>query len=127
MPPPPKVQDFRLDEDTPFLQNCLKLARVRRLTKLSPLGPKHKAWGVQLAFWRTKSETKAEVARLRSSCRALVKSEKTHYLSIKSRVQGKPAYFTARIGQNTKDLATTPCRKIGSRGCSCKVYKNKVD
>ena len=124
---PPKAHDFRLDGDTPFLQSCLNLAKDRRLTRLSPPGPKHKAWGVQLAFGRAKSEAKAKVARLRSSCRALVKSEKTHYLSIKSRVQGKPAYVMARIGRNTKDAATTLCRKISSRGCSCKVYKNKVD
>ena len=124
---PPKVHDFRLDGDTPFLQSCLNLAKDRRLTKLSPPGPTHKAWGVQLAFGRTKSEAKAKVARLRSSCRALVKSEKTHYLSIKSRVQGKPAYVMVRIGRNTKDAATTLCRKNSSKGCSCKVYKNKVD
>jgi len=88
---PPKVHNFYLDGDTPFLQSCLDLAKDRRLTKLSPLSPKYKAWGVQLAFERTKSEAKAKVARLCSSCRALVKSEKTHNLSIKSRVQGKPS------------------------------------
>jgi hypothetical protein len=70
------------------LLSCLSLVKDRRLTKLSPPGLKYKAWSAQLAFGCTKSEAKAKVAQ-QSPCVGEVK--KPHYLSIKSRVQGKSA------------------------------------
>jgi hypothetical protein len=47
------------------------------------------------------------------------------YLSVKSRVRGKPSYNMARIGRNTKNGADNLCRKIRATGCVCRIYKNK--
>jgi hypothetical protein len=122
---PPKNHDFRLDGDTPFLESCINLAKDRRLTKLAPPPPRFKPWGVQLGFGRSISDAKANVARLTSRCTAIVRSEKMDFLSIKSRIRGKPSYIMARIGRNTKEAADTLCREIRATGCICRIYQNK--
>jgi hypothetical protein len=122
---PPKAHDFRLDGDKPFLKSCLNLAKNRKLTRLAPPPPRYKPWGVQVGFGRNKSDAKANVKRLTGRCRGLVTSEKMDYLSVKSRVRGKPSYIMARIGRNTKDGADNLCRKIRATGCICRIYKNK--
>jgi hypothetical protein len=124
---PPKAHDFRLDGDRPFLESCLNLAKNRRLTKLAPPPLRYKPWGVQVGFGSNKSEAKANVVRQTRRCRALVNAEKLDYIAVKSRVRGRPSYIMARIGRNTKDNATTLCRKISAKGCLCRIYKNPTD
>jgi hypothetical protein len=41
------------------------------------------------------------------------------YLSVKSRVRGKPSYIMARIGRNTKDVADSLWRRKNSRHRMC--------
>jgi hypothetical protein len=123
----PKAHDFRLDGDRPFLESCLNLAKNRRLTKLAPPPLRYKPWGVQVGFGSNKSEAKANVVRQTRRCRALVNAEKLDYIAVKSRVRGRPSYIMARIGRNTKDNATTLCRKISAKGCLCRIYKNPTD
>ncbi|MEP3179158.1 MAG: lytic transglycosylase domain-containing protein [Lentilitoribacter sp.] len=122
---PPKNHDFRLDGDTPFLESCINLAKDRRLTKLAPPPPRFKPWGVQVGFGRSIADAKANMARLTTRCSAIVQSEKMDFLSIKSRIRGRPNYIMARIGRNTQNGADTLCRAIRATGCICRVYQNK--
>jgi hypothetical protein len=124
---PPKAHDFRLDGDTPFLQSCLNLAKDRRLTKLSPPGPKHKAWGVQLAFGRTKSEAKAKakVARLRSSCRALVNQKRrTICRSNRGCRANRPTLWRA-LGETQKTLQPPYAAKSAAEGVRARFIRTR--
>lgn len=122
---PPQTHDFRLNGDQPFLQACVRMAQKRKLTKLGPPPPRFKLWGVQIGFGRNKKVARANVARLTQRCSSLVRKEKVNYISVKSRVRTQPDYFMGRIGRNTRKEADKLCRTLKSRGCICRVYRNK--
>jgi hypothetical protein len=82
--------------------------------------------GVQVGFGRNEKDAKANFRRLTQGCLGLVTSKKMDYLSVKSRVRGKPSYTMARIGRNTKYVADNLWRKkTRATGCVCQIYQNK--
>ena len=121
---PPAAHDFRLDKDTGFLPACLKLAQNRRITPLKPVPPNIKPWGVQIAFGKSRNAARAAVKRNTRSCRQIMSGERVDYLRVKNRAQGRPGYFMARIGRNSRANATKLCRSLSRSGCRCRVFRN---
>ncbi|MEL6588198.1 MAG: lytic transglycosylase domain-containing protein [Pseudomonadota bacterium] len=124
---PPTAHDFRLDPALAFQPACHALARNRRLTAFKtapPPAPAIKPWGVQLAFGASKDAATRAYNRRAAQCPSVLRGEKMDLVRVKNRVQGRPSYYMARIGRNSRDAADRLCRRIASAGCLCRVYRN---
>ncbi|MEL6609593.1 MAG: lytic transglycosylase domain-containing protein [Pseudomonadota bacterium] len=124
---PPQAHDFRLSKTQGFIPACYELARDRRLTAFpKPPAPKPtiKPWGVQLAFGGTQDAAKRAFSRRVAQCPGPTAGETAIYIKVKNRVAGRPGYYMARIGRDTRSQADALCRRIAAAGCLCRVYKN---
>ncbi len=119
---PPKDHVFDLEAGKPFLPACLAMAKGR---KVSPLGPRIRPWGVQLAFGKTPTEARTNVARLTARCAARVKRAGVEYVTVPNRVRGQPPYHLGRIARDTKRGAQDMCLKLRRDGCICRVLRHK--
>ena len=120
---PPAIHDLTLDPKRPFQQACIALAqgRARSPAKLiSPLKP----WGVQLAFGESAVQAKARYRARTKRCANVVAKERVDVLRVPNRVRGRPSYYMARIGRNTRGAADKLCRRAKRSGCVCAVYRN---
>jgi len=124
---PPKAHDFRIDPTVAFQPACHALARDRRLTafkKPAPAAATIKPWGVQLAFGASKDAANRAYKRRVAQCPSVLRGEKVDLIQVKNRVQGRPGYYMARIGRNSREAADRLCRTIARAGCLCRVYRN---
>ena len=121
--PTPKP-DLRLSKTLPFEKACFDLAKNRRMTKLKPLEPRLKPWGIQMAFGISKSAARDKFKTMTRSCAALVKGEKLDLLFKKSRASPKGGYYMVRLGRMDRKKAMRDCSNFRKAGCICKVYKN---
>lgn len=122
---PAPAPDLRLSKTLPFAAACHDLARNRRITKLTPIAPALKPWGIQLAFGLTKSAAKAKFDTRTARCKALIKGQKPDYVFEKSRASPKGGYYMARLGRDSRDKAWRDCSKMKTAGCICAVYRNR--
>lgn len=121
---PPKIHDFRLDADVPFMRACLEMAKTRRVSALSPPRPRWQLWGVQVGFGKTKDAARANIARLTRQCGSALGKERIEYIPVKSRVKGRPPYIMGRVGRSSRARADALCRQLARAGCVCRVYRN---
>ena len=124
---PPASHDFRIAPGMTFQNACFALARERRLTAFKtpkPPAPRVKPWGVQLAFGASKDAARRAYNRRVAQCPGILRGEKVDLIKVKNRVQGRPGYYMARIGRDTRSQADAFCRRIAASGCLCRVYKN---
>lgn len=120
---PPKALDLRLDAALPFQAACIALATGRRISPLKIVSA-HKPWGVQLAFGESAKQAKSRYRARVRRCESVVGKERVDILRIPNRVRGRPSYFMARIGRNTRSAADKLCRRARRAGCPCAVYRN---
>lgn len=117
--------DLRLSKTLPFGAACRDLAKNRRMTKLKPVTPQVKPWGIQMAFGLSKSAARKKFAAKTRACSGLIKGQIPDLVFEKSRASPKGGYFMARLGRNSRDKAWRDCAKMKKRGCICAVYRNK--
>ena len=122
---PLPTPDLRLSQTLPFGAACHDLAENRRMTKLKPVKPAVKPWGIQMAFGISKSAARKKFAAKTQACKALIKGQKPDLVFEKSRASPKGGYFMARLGRDSRDTAWRDCSKMKKLGCVCAVYRNK--
>lgn len=120
---PPETRDLRLDPQRPFLPACRDLAQGRAKSP-AKLVSSLKPWGVQLAFGNSRQEAKARFRSRAGRCPAVTAKERVDIVRIPNRVRGRPSYFMARIGRNTRASADKLCLRARRSGCPCAVYRN---
>ena len=122
---PLPAPDLRLSRTLPFAKACHDLARNRRMTKLKPVAPAQRPWGIQMAFGVTKAAARAKFAERTARCKALIKGQKPDLVFEKSRASPKGGYYMARLGRDSRDQAWRDCAKMKKAGCLCAVYPNR--
>lgn len=120
---PPQAHDLRLDPALPFQKACIALAAGRR-TSPAKVQSTHKPWGVQLAFGDSVKEAKARYRARVRRCERVVGKERVDIMRVPNRVRGRPSYYMARIGRNTRSGADKLCQRARRAGCPCAVYRN---
>lgn len=121
---PVPVPDLRLSKVLPFDKACFALARSRRMTALTPIAPRVKPWGIQMAFGTSKTTARASFKEMTRACARLVKGEAPDLVFKKSRAAPNGGYFMVRLGRRDRDQAMKDCDAFRNSGCICKVYKN---
>ena len=120
---PPETHDMSLDPETPFQPACRALAAGRRLSPakmVSSLAP----WGVQMAVGKSHAQAKSRYKTLTRRCGKTLSGEVPDIMRVPNRVRGRPAFYMARIGRNSRKAADALCRKARRSGCACAVYRN---
>jgi hypothetical protein len=124
-PPEPDAiaRALRLDEEKPFAEACVQLAKGRRVSPLavpSAVSP----WGVQVGYGRTEPQARRSYARLQGACRRVVPGSVLEMVRVAPRVRGRPTLVMARLGFGDRRSAARTCNRIRAAGCVCAVYRN---
>lgn len=119
----PETHDLRLDPQRPFLPACRDLAEGRAKSP-AKLVSALKPWGVQLAFGNSQKQAKARYWARTQRCSRVVGKESVDIIRVPNRVRGRPSYFMARIGRNSRSSADRLCQRARRAGCPCAVYRN---
>lgn len=120
---PPAHVDLRLSKGQRFQSACEALASGRRQSPLR-MSPVIRPWGVQFAFGKSKKEAWARYRDRVLTCQNVVRGERPDILRVANRIKGRPSYYMARIGRNTRAAADKLCLKARRAGCRCAVYRN---
>ncbi len=123
---PYPTADYRLDGDTEFMAACVAMAATGRFTPQKTLPPPLKPWAVRVAWGASRDRAMAayRTNTAPAACRAILAPEKLDLVEIPNRLRGRPPYFMAHIGRDTRQQAGRLCRELATAGCTCRVYRN---
>ena len=119
-----RPSDFALAPAMPFADACVAMAANSSAAEFTPPTAIVQPWGVQLAQFFSAATARRAFARIQLQFASAIGSETLMLVAKRNANFGPALRFTAEIGRDTRDGATTLCTQLQRAGGACIVVRN---
>ncbi len=115
--------DYRLDENRPFQEACIRLPVMRTRATAIASAP-WKPWGVQIAGDFSQSRAQSQFRLVQKRFHTVIGGRQPIVIRAKAPSRGRRQIYAFRIGADSRRAAEKLCGQLRSKGGFCIVMKN---
>jgi hypothetical protein len=118
-----KEPDYRLDENRPFRQACIRLPVMQTRAAAIASGP-WKPWGVQIAGDFSQGRALSRFRLVQKRFRSVIGGREPIVVRAAAPSRGRRPIYAIRIGADSRRAAEKLCGQLRGKGGFCIVMKN---